>query len=71
MVIMMTNRDIERSYNEMRLTYRNIVQANTDLIDDNKMLKKEIEEKNEVINELLRRIASLEREIELIESDKE
>lgn len=60
----MTNRDIERSYNEMRLTYRNIVQANTDLIDDNKMLKKEIEEKNEVITELLRRIASLEREIE-------
>lgn len=64
----MTNRDIERSYNEMRLTYRNIVQANTDLIDDNKMLKKEIEEKNEVINELLRRIASLEREIEDLEN---
>ena len=34
---------LEQKYTEMKLTYKNLVNANIDLVDENKMLKEEIE----------------------------
>jgi len=43
---------LEQKYTEMKLTYKNLVNANIDLVDENKMLKEEIERLNNIINEL-------------------
>ena len=32
---------LEQKYTEMKLTYKNLVNANIDLVDENKMLKEE------------------------------
>lgn len=39
----MTDRELERRYIEMKLTYKNLVNANVELLDENKMLKEEKE----------------------------
>lgn len=49
---MMITREFERKYNEMKLSYKNLVNANVDLVDENKNLKEEIERLNEGIKEL-------------------
>ena len=48
----MTNRELETRYIQMKLTWKNLVNANVDLVDENKMLKGENERLNNIINEL-------------------
>lgn len=48
----MTNRELETRYTQMQLTWKNLVNANIDLVDENKMLKEENERLNNIINEL-------------------
>ena len=43
---------LEQKYTEMKLTYKNLVNANVDLVDENKMLKEEIERLNNIIKEV-------------------
>lgn len=38
---MMTNRELENRYNQMKLTWKNLVNANVELVDENKMLREE------------------------------
>ena len=38
---MMTNRELENRYNQMKLTWKNLVNANVELVDENKILKEE------------------------------
>lgn len=38
---MMTNRELENRYNQMKLTWKNLVNANVELVDENKVLKEE------------------------------
>ena len=37
----MTNRELETRYMQMKLTWKNLVNANVELVDENKMLKEE------------------------------
>ena len=46
----MTDRELERRYIEMRLTYKNLVNANIELVDENNKLKEENEKLNNIIN---------------------
>ena len=39
----MTNRELETRYMQMKLTWKNLVNANVELVDENKMLKEENE----------------------------
>lgn len=39
----MTNRELEIRYMQMKLTWKNLVNANVELVDENKMLKEENE----------------------------
>ena len=48
----MTNRELETRYIQMKLTWKNLVNANVDLVDENKMLKGENERLNNIINEI-------------------
>lgn len=36
----------------MKLTWKNLINANVELVDENKMLKEDIERLNNIINEL-------------------
>ena len=47
----MTNREYEKRYIEMKLTYKNLINANIDLVDENKMLKEEIEQLKQELRE--------------------
>lgn len=47
----MTNRELETRYIQMKLSWKNLVNANVDLVDENKMLKGENERLNNIINE--------------------
>lgn len=38
---MMTNRELENRYNQMKLTWKNLVNANVELVDENKILREE------------------------------
>lgn len=46
------NRELETRYIQMKLTWKNLVNANIDLVDENKMLKEENERLNNIINEI-------------------
>lgn len=48
----MTNRELETRYMQMKLTWKNLINANVELVDENKMLKEDIERLNNIINEL-------------------
>lgn len=48
----MTNRELETRYNQMKATWKNLINANVKLVDENKMLKEDIERLNNIINEL-------------------
>ena len=48
----MTNRELETRYIQMKLTWKNLVNANVDLVDENKMLKGENERLNNIIKRL-------------------
>ena len=47
----MTNRELERRYIEMKLTYKNLMNANIDLLDENKILKEDIEQLKQELRE--------------------
>lgn len=47
----MTNRELERRYIEMKLTYKNLMNANIDLLDENKILKDDIEQLKQELRE--------------------
>lgn len=52
----MTNRELETRYMQMKLTWKNLVNANVDLVDENKILKEEIErlkEENNFLKQLI------------------
>ena len=49
----MTNRELETRYMQMKLTWKNLINANVSLVDENKDLKEEIERLNNIINEAL------------------
>lgn len=51
----MTDRELERRYIEMKLTYKNLVNANVELLDENERLK---EEKERLKEELKREKAA-------------
>lgn len=38
---MMTNRELETRYNQLKATWKNLVNANVELVDENKILKEE------------------------------
>lgn len=38
---MMTNRELETRYNQMKATWKNLVNANVELVDENKILREE------------------------------
>ena len=38
---MMTNRELETRYNQLKATWKNLVNANVELVDENKMLREE------------------------------
>lgn len=40
---------LEQKYTEMKLTYKNLVNANVDLVDENKMLKEDVEILNKAL----------------------
>lgn len=42
---------LEQKYTEMKLTYKNLVNANIDLVDENKMLKEENEQLKQELRE--------------------
>ena len=48
----MTNRELETRYMQMKLTWKNLVNANVELVDENKVLKEDNERLNNIINEL-------------------
>lgn len=48
----MKNKEIEMRYSQMKSSWNHIVNANIELVDDNKMLKEENERLNNIINEL-------------------
>lgn len=50
----MTNRELETRYIQMKLTWKNLVNANVELIDENKRLKEDIERLNNIIKKLER-----------------
>lgn len=58
----MRNEKVEES--NVKKAYWRIVEANTQLLDENKYLKERVERQEKVINKLLSRIATLEWEIE-------
>ena len=37
------NRSLQKQYNELRLSFSHVLQANIDLVDENKLLKEDIE----------------------------
>lgn len=45
------NRELETRYNQMKQTWKNLVNANVELVDENKYLKEEIERLNNIIND--------------------
>ena len=47
----MTNREYETRYIQMKLTWKNLVNANIDLLDENKMLKEENEQLKQELRE--------------------
>lgn len=47
----MTNRELETRYIQMKLTWKNLVNANIDLVDENKMLKEENEQLKQELRE--------------------
>ena len=63
----MRNEKVEES--NVKKAYWRIVEANTQLLDENKYLKERVERQEKVINKLLSRIATLEWEIENYESN--
>lgn len=63
----MRNEKVEES--NVKKAYWRIVDANTQLQDENKYLKERVERQEKVINKLLSRIATLEWEIEKYESN--
>lgn len=48
----MMNRELETRYKQMKLAWKNLVNANIDLVDENKMLKEEIERLNKILNDI-------------------
>ena len=42
---------MEKKYTEMKLTYRNLVKANVDLVDENKDLRRIINDLLEIVRE--------------------
>ena len=49
----MKNKEIEMRYSQMKTSWNHIVNANIELVDDNKMLKEENERLNNIINTML------------------
>lgn len=44
-------RSMEKKYTEMKLTYRNLVKANVELVDENKDLRRTLEDILEIVRE--------------------
>ena len=56
----MTNRELETRYMHIKQTWKTLVDANVNLVDENKEIKEEIERLNNNWNELEKFICDLE-----------
>lgn len=62
----MTNRELETRYMHMKQTWKTLVDANVNLVDENKDLKEEIERLNNIIEDFEE---ELEREVNIKEEN--